>query len=210
MFTGIVQTMGKLTARTRAGTGARISVGTPAAFLRRLKPGDSVAVNGCCLTVTKKAKGEFHADLAPETLRRTSLGKLRLQSELNLEAPLRAGDLLSGHVLQGHVEGTAEFLELRDGNWLRLRVPETLRPYIVWKGSLAVDGISLTVAAVEDDELGFAIIPFTAAHTNLRTLRRDDAVNLETDPLARHLERLLEARAGATGVTEKALRRQGF
>ena len=206
MFTGIIQELGHVAAfESQTSGGARLRIG--AKLAERLKPGDSVAVNGCCLTVTEiRAESEppaFVADLAPETLRRTSLSRLTPGAAVNLEPPLRAGDLLSGHMVQGHVEGVGRLLALErqgdGGAWLQLRLPAELLPYVVWKGSLTVEGISLTIASLESDVAGFAIIPFTWEHTNLHMLSAGAAVNLETDPVARHIERLLEARGTVDG-----------
>jgi len=241
MFTGIVEALGRVTERTPHGTGAYLRVSAPNTLLDTLKPGDSIAVSGCCLTITALEddpgapdRGIFSADLAQETVVRTSLRRLQTGDTVNLERPLRAGDLLSGHLVQGHVEGVGTLLGLEpvaakgdgegDGGWwLSLRIPADLLPYIVWKGSLTIEGISLTVAQLEGDVVGVAIIPFTREHTNLRTLAPGTPVNLETDPLARHVERLLQTRFSAllpaavapeeetaSSLTIGELRRQGF
>ena len=215
MFTGIIEALGRVAELTPQGAGAHLRVSAPRALLDTLKPGDSIAVSGCCLTITtveEDPAGEneamFAADLAEETLLRTGFGRIGAGDAVNLERPLRAGDLLSGHLVQGHVEGVGTLLGLdpvahaggeagAGGWWLRIRVPADLLPYIVWKGSLTIEGISLTVAQLEDDVAGIAIIPFTWHHTNLRTLASGSIINLETDPLARHVERLLQTRFAA-------------
>jgi riboflavin synthase len=203
MFTGIVQAVGAVTSLKQRGGGARIAIAAPAGVVRGLKRGDSIAVNGCCLTIlAKKAKDGrigFSADLTPETLAKTNLGQLGRGARVNLEAPLRAGDTISGHWLQGHVEGTGKLISLEPagedgGHWMEIDVPEGLRRRLAEKGSLAVEGISLTIAAIHGGRLGFAIIPHTYRATNLRRLKPGDRVNLETDMIARHLEQLLEAR----------------
>lgn len=215
MFTGIVQSLGTVRALKKQGAGARIEIRTPK-LTRRLKRGDSIAVNGCCLTALAPTNAGFSADLSAETLDRTSLGKLAVGSRVNLEPALRAGDALGGHQMQGHVEGTARLLALTpvddaSGWWLRLKLPEPLLKYVIPKGSLAVDGISLTVAEISGSMAGFALIPYTYQHTNLRYLKLGAPLNIETDPIARHLERLLAARDGGKPAMEIAeLRRQGF
>ncbi|MGH9483249.1 MAG: riboflavin synthase, partial [Terriglobales bacterium] len=202
----------------RSTRAARLRVEAAGRALAGLKAGDSIAVNGCCLTIVRRHGASFTADLSPETLARTALGGYRRGGRVNLEAPLRMGDRLSGHLMQGHVEATGTLLELRregrDGGWwLTLEAPETVRPYLAPKGSIALDGISLTVAALDGSRVGIAIIPHTYRHTNLAHLQPGAAMNLETDPVARHLERLLEARgarAAKRTVTLAELQRQGF
>lgn len=199
MFTGIVQAVGRIRKLERGSTGARIEVTAPLSLLRRLRHGDSVAVNGCCLTVVTRHGGTFAADLSEETLARTSLGSLGGGTRVNLEPALRLGDALGGHLLQGHVETTGRLLEFRKlpaggGWWLRVGVPKEIMPLLAPKGSLAVDGISLTVAKLTRNQAGFAIVPHTWRHTNLRWLGPGAAVNLESDPIARHVARLLQAR----------------
>lgn len=201
MFTGIVRAVGRVAALEQSGEAAKLAVEAPVATMRGLRKGDSIAVNGCCLTIVKKrAEGRkvvFAADLTPETLACTNLGQLARGARVNLEPPLRAGDAISGHWLQGHVEGTGvlQWLEAagKDGGyWMDVDAPEELQPRLAEKGSLAVDGISLTIAAIERQRLRFAIIPHTYKATNLSYLKPGDRMNLETDMIARHLERLLE------------------
>ncbi|MGH9466183.1 MAG: riboflavin synthase, partial [Terriglobales bacterium] len=144
-----------------------------------------------------------------------ALGGYRAGARVNLEPPLRMGDALGGHMLQGHVEGTGKLVDFRKlagdaGWWLRLTLPEALLPFVVPKGSLAVDGISLTVATLERGQAGIAIIPHTWRNTHLRWLEPGAAMNLETDPIARHIERLLSARRESPALSVSALRRQGF
>ncbi|MGH9477488.1 MAG: riboflavin synthase [Terriglobales bacterium] len=198
MFTGIVQAVGRVRKLEQSGNGARLEVSAPATMLRRLRRGASIAVNGCCLTVVSKRGGAFAADLSEETLARTGLGSYRAGAHVNLEPSLRLGDELGGHLLQGHVQGTATLLEFRKlagggGWWLSLSIPPELLRLLAPKGSLAVDGISLTVAELGRNRARFAIIPYTWRHTNLRWLAPKSAVNLETDPIARHVARLLDA-----------------
>lgn len=239
MFTGIIEALGQITEFTPHGSGAHLRVSGPASLLDTMKLGDSIAVSGCCLTITalnehpeQLEQRIFSADLAEETVQRTSLRRAQEGDTVNLERPLRAGDLLSGHLVQGHIEGVGTLLGLEpvagqngeDGGWwLSLRVPADLLPYIAWKGSLTIEGISLTVAQLESDVVGVAIIPFTWQHTNLRTLAPGTAINLETDPLARHVERLLQTRFAAAlsqspatrpdaapALSMEELRHQGF
>lgn len=215
MFTGIVQAVGRVKELTRWGAGARIELTAPVALLRRMHRGDSIAVNGCCLTLVSKRAGRFTADLSAETLAKTALGGYGAGTRVNLELPLRMGDPLGGHMMQGHVEGTGKLLGIKklagDGGWwMRVAIPEELLALLVPKGSLAVDGISLTVAALKGNEAGFAIIPHTWEHTNLRWLQAGAAMNLETDPIARHVEQLLAARTSRPELSERALRARGF
>ncbi|HVA64675.1 MAG TPA: riboflavin synthase [Terriglobales bacterium] len=220
MFTGIIETVGRVVALEKRANAARLQLGGAAGPLRGLKRGDSIAVNGCCLTIVQQRAGSFSADLSPETLARTNLGDLQPGDRVNLEAPLRVGDALSGHLVQGHVEATGRLLELRSegkaAGWrLALEAPAALEAYLVPQGSLTVDGISLTIAALAGQRVEIAIIPHTYRHTHLRHLRPGAALNLETDSMARHLERLLAARAAMqtkrpSGVTLRELRRQGF
>ena len=197
MFTGIVEETGTLLRWHEGVAGARLTIGCDR-VLSDAKMGSSIAVNGVCLTALELSADSFAADLAPETLRRTNLGDLIVGSKVNLERPLLASDRLSGHVVQGHVDGTGEVAELRelgDGNWwLTVQLPSTLLPYVVMKGSIAIDGISLTIAQVDADRISVAIIPHTYAFTNLHQRRSGERVNIETDILAKQVERLLEFR----------------
>jgi riboflavin synthase len=194
MFTGIVEEAGRIQAIDMRPTGAHITVACTA-VVEDATPGSSIAVNGVCLTALNPTASTFEADLAPETLRVTNLGALKPGSLVNLERPLLATGRLSGHVVQGHVDGTGEFLSfelLGDNNWwLRIRIPEELDRYIVYKGSIAIDGISLTVAAIEDRVVSVTIIPHTFEMTNLKDHRPGDRVNLECDVLAKYVEKML-------------------
>lgn len=198
MFTGIVQETGRVLALDRHATGARLTVGCRDT-LAGASPGASIAVNGACLTAVEITDRGFSADLAPETLKRTNLGSLRPSSLVNLERPLAVNARLDGHFVLGHVDGTAEIVsldELGDGNWwLKLRIPPDLDRYVVSKGSLAVDGMSLTLASIEHSIAAFTIIPHTYRHTTLSEYKAGARVNLEVDILAKHLEKLI-ARPG--------------
>lgn len=195
MFTGIIEEVGAVCAVEPRATGARLTIGCRS-VLADASEGSSIAVNGVCLTARALTPGSFSADLAPETLSRTNLGALRPGSRVNLERPLAAGGRLSGHIVQGHVDGTGIFSVLRDlgdGNWwLEIRAPHALTRYMVEKGSIAIDGISLTIAKLDADLLSVAIIPHTYANTTLGGYGTGDAVNLEVDILAKHVEKLLD------------------
>jgi riboflavin synthase len=190
MFTGLVQSLG--TVEEAAGGRLRVR-----ADLEDLAPGDSVAVNGVCLTATEAAAGGFSADVMEETLRRSSLGRLGPGDPVNLELPLRASDRLGGHVVQGHVDGLGEVREIRHEGIARLVTvaadPDLLR-YVVPKGSIAVDGVSLTVADLGDDAFTVSLIPETLERTTLGSAHAGDAVNLEVDVLAKYVERLVQHR----------------
>lgn len=196
MFTGIVEELGSVAELAKHTAGARLRVNCER-VLDDLKKGSSIAVNGVCLTAIELNAYSFSADLAPETLRRSNLGDLNQGSRVNLERPLLPTDRLSGHIVQGHVDGTGEFLSLDsvgDENWwLKIRVPGDLDRYLVFKGSIAIDGISLTIASLERDVLGVTIIPHTYQVTTLGTYKPGSRVNLECDVLAKHVEKLLES-----------------
>jgi riboflavin synthase len=176
--------------------------------------GASIAVNGVCLTAVDPRTDSFSADLAPETLRRSNLGDLRPGSRVNLERPLLPTGRLSGHIVQGHVDGTGEFLALEslgDENWwLRIRVPADLDRFLVYKGSISIDGISLTIAALESDVLSVTIIPHTWRNTTLGGYRVGARVNLECDVLAKHVEKLLAKHDLKSPLTMEKLRENGY
>ena len=201
MFTGIIEELGAVESLDPRPTGARLTVRC-SAVLSDAAEGCSIAVNGVCLTALDVTRDKFSADLAPETLSRTNLGALQPGSRVNLERPLAANGRLSGHVVQGHVDGTGEFLgldALGESNWwLRIRVPPELDRYLVEKGSIAIDGISLTIARLEGDVLSVAIIPHTYQMTSLGGHRPGDRVNLECDILAKHVEKLLRSAKSGT------------
>jgi riboflavin synthase len=217
MFTGITEQTGKIESIRKGADGARlrVSLGEPSAVAGDLKLGDSIAVNGCCLTVVGFDGGHFSADLSRETLRRTSLGEKTAGDLVNLERPLAAGARLGGHFMQGHVDGTGTVTELKaegDSWWLEVRVPEGLRRYVVEKGSIAIDGISLTVARWSEGVAGIAIIPFTYEHTNVSAMATGDVVNIEVDILAKYVESLLGGRAAreTSELTVSRLVEEGF
>lgn len=192
MFTGIVRERGLVVAAERNGEGLRLRVEAPETASAAV-PGDSVAVSGCCLTVTAVANGSFEFDAVPETIARTNLGHLAAGSDVNLEPALRAGEPLGGHFVQGHVDGTArvELLEPEgDGARLTLGLAPDLLRYCVEKGSIAVDGVSLTIATLRDDGIEIALVPFTLEHTTLGAAAPGDELNVEVDVLAKYAERL--------------------
>ena len=192
MFTGLVETKGTIAAIDRDGGGARLSVSTPLAA--ELSDGDSVAVNGVCLTARGVAPGSFAADVMEETLRRTSLGPLGEGDEVNLELPLRASDRLGGHVVQGHVDAVGTVESIREDGFarvVRVAAPADLLRYVVEKGSIAVDGVSLTVSAVDDTAFEVSLIPETLERTTLGSAQPGCKVNLEVDVLAKYVEKLM-------------------
>jgi riboflavin synthase len=205
MFTGIVKELGRVGAVDASDDGARLRIG--AALSSELAEGDSVAVNGVCLTATSVGDGSFEADVMHQTLSLTTLGELEASSPVNLELPLRPTDRLGGHVVQGHVDGTATVTDLSaDGFAKRLRVelPDELLPYVVERGSIAIEGVSLTIADLADNGLEVSLIPETLERTTLGALEPGDRVNVECDVLARYVRRQLSGDAGLSSLaTEK-------
>jgi riboflavin synthase len=213
MFTGIIEELGTVAEVQSRAAGARLKVRC-ATVMSDITEGASIAVNGVCLTAVDLRADGFAADLAPETLQRSNLGSLRAGSRVNLERPLSPTGRLSGHIVQGHVDGTGEFIgmeALGDENWwLRIRVPAELDPFLVYKGSIAIDGISLTIAALEADVLSVTIIPHTWKHTTLAGYRAGSRVNLECDVLAKHVEKLLRKLDVKSPLTVDKLRDNGY
>ena len=213
MFTGIIEELGTVDSVQTRAAGARLKIRCKT-VLSDSSEGSSIAVNGVCLTAVDLRPDSFSADLAPETLRRSNLGDLRTGSRVNLERPLSPSGRLSGHIVQGHVDGTGEFLsleELGDENWwLRIRVPAELDPFLVFKGSIAIDGISLTIAALEADVLSVTIIPHTFRNTTLSGYRPGARLNLECDVLAKHVEKLLRKLDVKSPLTVEKLRENGW
>ena len=189
MFTGLVQDLGEITAVDASGDGVRLTIASGL----ELAEGDSIAVNGVCLTATAIAEGHFGADVMNETLRRSSLAAAGAGARVNLELPLRAADRLGGHFVQGHVDGVGGIWDVRDDGFARvvtIGVPAELMRYVVEKGSIAVDGVSLTISALGDDWLQVSLIPETLERTILGEANTGQAVNLEVDVLAKYVERL--------------------
>jgi riboflavin synthase len=198
MFTGLIEAIGEVAEVKPTPAGFRLRLNSPIA--KELAPGDSVAVNGVCLTVVSADADGIHADISPETARVSSLGVLRRGSLVNLERPLRADARLGGHFVQGHVDATGTVEDIRkegDSYWLTIRFPPLLAPYIVRKGSIAVNGISLTVAGVDDRHFDVQVIPYTWEKTNLQITKAGEPVNLECDILGKYVVRVAEL-AGMT------------
>jgi len=198
MFTGLIEAVGELVERKPTSGGFRLRIAT--AIAPELAPGDSVAVNGVCLTVILAEETELHADVGPETLRVTTLGSLQRGCRVNLERPLRADSRFGGHFVQGHVDAIGHIEELRadaEFHWMTVSFPAHLAPYIVHKGSIAVDGISLTVAGLGADRFDVMVVPYTMMHTNLGGAQIRDKVNLECDMVGKYVVRAAEL-AGLT------------
>jgi riboflavin synthase len=208
MFTGIIEELGTVERMEPRAAGSRLSIRC-AKVLSDSAEGASIAVNGVCLTAVDLRANGFSADLAPETLKRTNLGVLKPGSIVNLERPMQPSGRLSGHIVQGHVDGVGEFVafeSLGDQNWwLKIRVPRELDRYVVWKGSICIDGISLTVASLEADILGVTIIPHTFQNTTLREYRPGSLVNLECDVLAKYVEKMIGAIERPSTLTREKL-----
>ncbi|SHJ33819.1 riboflavin synthase alpha chain [Rubritalea squalenifaciens DSM 18772] len=196
MFTGLVESTGTITQIENLGEQARYTVQLP--FYAELALGDSVATNGCCLTVASLDQDTASFDILSQTLKVTSLGHLKVGSLVNLERALRPSDRLGGHFVQGHVDGTGEILDLSEhgqDHRFEVSLPESIYKYCIGKGSLAVDGISLTIAELTDNSAVFWITPHTFEHTNLADKKLGDPVNLEADLLAKYTEKLLSSKA---------------
>lgn len=192
MFTGLIQEVGKVIKAEKRGQDLWLSLEAPR-LSGRLKVGDSLAVNGCCLTVVELAPPMLSFQAVPETLKRTLLGLLKKDDPVNLEPSLTLNDPLGGHIVQGHVDGVAqieEWIPEGEGRRLRIRIPEALAGYVVEKGSIALNGISLTVAGIEGDEVELAIIPHTLQNTDLHSKKAGDYLHVEADLLAKYVEKL--------------------
>ena len=193
MFTGLIEAVGEVADVQRTAAGVRLRLETDLA--PELTPGDSLSVNGVCLTITLVEKRTVFADVGPETARVTTLGTLQTGRLVNLERSMRADARVGGHFVQGHVDGTGTLEEIRheaDSHWLSIAFPHDLAPYFIRKGSVAVDGISLTVAGLGDSRFDVMIVPFTWDHTALRTLKARDRVNLECDMIGKYVARSIE------------------
>lgn len=213
MFTGIIEELGTVQALVPQAAGSRLIVGCRT-VLEDATEGCSIATNGVCLTAIDLRPGSFSADLAPETLKRSNLGDLRPGARVNLERSLAAGGRLSGHIVQGHVDATGEFLSLEslgsDNWWLQIRVPADVEKLLVYKGSIAIDGISLTVASIEGDVLSVTIVPHTFRNTTLGTRRPGERVNLECDILAKYVDKLLQRIERPSTLTLDKLKNMGY
>jgi len=215
MFTGIVEHMGSVESLAAAADGGRLTIHAPT-VAKHLAVSNSIAVNGCCLTVVALDKERFSADLSGETLRKTSIGEWKAGTRVNLEQPLTAGKEFGGHFVLGHVDTVGRVVRLEpegENWWYGVEVPESFARYIVPQGSITIDGISLTVARWHTRIAEIAIIPFTYEHTNVRDNKVGDAVNLEGDVLGKYVERYLEARSTtkpASNLAIEQLVNQGF
>ena len=193
MFTGLIEAVGTVAELKTAASGFRIRIQTSLAA--DLSPGDSLAVNGVCLTVIAADGGEVHADIGPETARVTTLGSMRGEQQVNLERPMRADGRLGGHFVQGHIDGTGIVEEIRpdgDSHWLTISFDRTLSPDLIRKGSIAVDGVSLTVAGLGGNVFEAMIIPFTWSNTALSSLKVRERVNIECDMIGKYVARAIE------------------
>ena len=198
MFTGLVEAVGEIAEMKPSPGGYRVRIRTTLAA--DLVSGDSLAVNGVCLTVVTTDGGEVEADIGPETARVTTLGSLRQEQSVNLERPMRADGLFGGHFVQGHVDGTGTVREVRadgDAHWLTIAFERSLSPYFIRKGSVAVEGVSLTVASLGDSVFDVMIIPFTWANTSLSSLQVGDRVNIECDMIGKYVARAVALRGEA-------------
>jgi len=193
MFTGLIEAVGTVAELKTAASGFRIRIQTSLAA--DLSPGDSLAVNGVCLTVIAADGGEVHADIGPETARVTTLGSLRGEQQVNLERPMRADGRLGGHFVQGHIDGTGIVEEIRpdgDSHWLTISFDRSLSPYLIRKGSIAVDGVSLTVAGLGGNVFEAMIIPFTWSNTALSSLKARERVKIGCDLVGEYVARAIE------------------
>jgi riboflavin synthase len=214
MFTGIIEEVGRIARIEERGENRRITIEAKRPP-KELKTGDSVAVSGVCLTALAVRPKSFSADLAPETWIRTSFSRVKPGALVNLELPMRVDGRLGGHIVQGHVDGVGKligFERIPDSEnwWLRIEVPEELDRYVVYKGSIAIEGISLTVAKLEGRCCTVAIIPHTVEMTNLKALKPGDPVNLETDVIAKYVEKMMRGEPASQGITVERLVREGF
>jgi riboflavin synthase len=224
MFTGIVEEIGRVTSIEQRGENRRITIAA-ANTPRELKPGDSVAVSGVCLTaldikprssVARPSEvGSFCADLAPETWVRTSFSRIHEGALVNLELPMKSDGRFGGHIVQGHVDGVGKLLAFEriaesENWWLHIELPDDVEKYTVYKGSISIEGISLTVAKLEKNRCTIAIIPHTVEMTNLHSLKPGDPVNLEADLIAKYVEKMMRGAADDNSLTVEDLVQQGF
>ncbi len=215
MFTGIIEELGKISAFEKRGDGAKIRV-SASVVTNDSKEGDSIAVNGVCLTAIDIKKDSFAADVSNETLNRSTLGRLNAGAVVNLERAVTPTTRLGGHIVQGHVDATGKFLQAeKQGDFWTVRVgfPSEIAKYLIYKGSISVEGISLTIANLADDSFEIAVIPKTWDLTNLHALKNGDAVNLEVDMIAKYVERIMlygKTPEKPEGITMEKLGKMGF
>ena len=214
MFTGIIKEVGRISRIDVRGENRRIQISANA-VPAELKTGDSVSVSGVCLTALDIQPDSFHADLAPETWQRTSFSRLKSGALVNLELPMRASGRFDGHIVQGHVDGVGRLQRFdqiagTDNWWLTIQLPAELEKYVVQKGSISIEGISLTVAEMKGRDCTVAIIPHTVESTNLKSLRPADPVNLEVDVVAKYVEKMMRSKTPESALTVEQLVREGF
>lgn len=214
MFTGIIEEVGRVAGIVNRAGKRRLTV-SASQVTGELKTGDSIAVSGVCLTAVEITPKTFAADLAEETWKRTSFSRIKKGALVNLELPMRLNERLGGHIVQGHVDGTGKLVALDqigggDDFWLQIEIPPELARYVIFKGSLSIEGISLTVAKIEGTRVGAAIIPHTVKMTNLKSLKAGDPVNLEVDLVAKYIEKMIRGESGNSALTVERLGSEGF
>jgi riboflavin synthase len=214
MFTGIVEKVGRISHIEQRGENRRITIASKHASAE-LKTGDSVTVSGVCLTALDIKPGSFCADLAPETWTRTSFSRIQEGALVNLELPMKSDGRFGGHIVQGHVDGVGKLIafdRISDSEnwWLQIELPDEVEKYTVFKGSISIEGISLTVAKLEGNLCTVAIIPHTVERTNLHSLKPGDPVNLEADLIAKYVEKMMKGDAAESSLTIEELVQQGF
>lgn len=214
MFTGIIEEVGRITRIGQRGENRRITIAAKSTP-KELHTGDSVSVSGVCLTALDIKPESFCADLAPETWERTSFSRIRDGAPVNLELPMKADGRFGGHIVQGHVDGVGKFLALEriadsENFWLKIEIPTEIEKYTVYKGSICIEGISLTVASLEGNCCTVAIIPHTVEMTNLNSLKPGDPVNLEADLVAKYVEKMMRRQPDNGSITLERLVSEGF
>jgi riboflavin synthase len=214
MFTGIIEEIGRVSRIAEKNGGRRITV-SASQLVKELKQGDSIAVSGVCLTAVEITPESFSADLAQETWKRTSFSRIKKNALVNLELPMRANGRFGGHIIQGHVDDTGKLVALDKirgaaDYWLQIEIPPELARYVIFKGSLAIEGVSLTVAKIEGTKVTVAIIPHTVKMTNLSSLKSGDPVNLEVDLIAKYVEKMMKGDARNSSITLERLVKAGF
>ena len=214
MFTGIIEEVGKVLSVVEDENNHRLTVSSTQ-LVKELTQGASIAVSGVCLTAIEITPESFSADLAAETWTRTSFSRIKPGASVNLELPMRVNGRLGGHIVQGHVDGTGAFVALdripgADDFWLQIQIPPELARYVIFKGSLSIEGISLTVAKIEGTEVTVAIIPHTVEMTNLASLKSGDPINLEVDMIAKYVEKMMAGDSSNSPLSLERLVKQGF
>jgi riboflavin synthase len=214
MFTGIIEEVGQVARIEQRGEDRRITI-TAEHAAKELKAGDSVAVSGVCLTAVDIKSGSFGADLAPETWMRTSFSRMHEGARVNLELSMKADGRFGGHIVQGHVDGVGRLIALdqiadSENWWLHIDLPQEVAKYTVYKGSISIEGVSLTVARLEGRRCTVAVIPHTVGMTNLGSLKPGDPLNLEADLIAKYVEKMMHGGTAGSSLTVEELVRQGF